>query len=47
MKQAGDRTTSGFMKAGVYARRQFCVNLQVHRSPENLRTPCLHKAADT
>ena len=27
---------SGFTQAGVYARRQFCVNLQVHRPPEPL-----------
>jgi hypothetical protein len=28
--------TSGFTQAGVYARRNICANLQVHRPPEPL-----------
>jgi len=28
--------TSGFTQAGVYARRQFCGNLEVYRPPEPL-----------
>jgi len=39
--------TSGFTQAGVYARRQFCANLQVHRPPEHLCTPRLREAAGT
>ena len=35
------------MKAGVYARRQFCANLQVHHPPKPLCNPRLHKAATT
>jgi len=29
-------TTSGFTQAGVYARRQFCADLEVYRPPEPL-----------
>jgi len=31
-----ERLTSGFTQAGVYARRQFCANLEVYRPPEPL-----------
>jgi len=41
------RTTSGFTQAGVYARRQFCGNLEVYRPPEPLWNPRLRKAATT
>jgi hypothetical protein len=41
------QVTSGFMKAGVYARRNICANFQVHRPPEHLCPPRLHKAATT
>ena len=30
------RTMSGFTQAGVYARRQFCADLEVYRPPEPL-----------
>jgi len=40
-------TTSGFARAGVYARRQFCGNLEVHRPPEPLWNPRLREAATT
>jgi len=39
--------TSGFTQAGVYARRQFCGNLEVYRPPEPLWTPRLREAATT
>jgi hypothetical protein len=39
--------TSGFTQAGVYARRQFCANLQVHRPPEYLCNPRLREASGT
>jgi len=39
------RTTSGFTQAGVYARRQFCVDLEVYRPPEPLWNPRLREAA--
>ena len=41
------RTTSGFTQAGVYARRQFCGNLEVYRPPEPLWNPRLREAATT
>ena len=44
MKQ---RLTSGFTQAGVYARRQFCGNLEVYRPPEPLWNPRLREAATT
>jgi len=37
--------TSGFTQAGVYARRQFCANLQVHHPLEHLCNPRLREAA--
>jgi len=37
--------TSGFTQAGVYARRQFCADLEVYRPPELLWTPRLREAA--
>ena len=37
--------TSGFTQAGVYSRRQFCRNLEVHRPPEPLWNPRLREAA--
>ena len=37
--------TSGFTQAGVYARRQFCADLEVYRPPEPLCTPRLREAA--
>jgi len=37
--------TSGFTQAGVYARRQFCGNLEVSRPHEPLRNPRLREAA--
>jgi len=43
----GDRLTSGFTQAGVYARRQFCGNLEVYRPPEPLWNPRLREAATT
>jgi hypothetical protein len=46
MKNA-ERLTSGFTQAGVYSRRQFCVNLQVHRPQEHLCSPRLREAATT
>jgi len=39
-------TTSGFTQAGVYARRQFCGNLEVYHPPEHL-CPRLREAATT
>ena len=39
--------TSGFTQAGVYARRQFCANLEVCRPPEPLWNPRLREAATT
>jgi hypothetical protein len=39
--------TSGFTQAGVYSRRQFCANLEVHRPQEHLCTPRLREAATT
>jgi len=40
--------TSGFTQAGVYARRQFCVDLEVCRPPEPLwNPPRLREAATT
>jgi len=41
------RLTSGFTQAGVYARRQFCGNLEVYRPPEPLWNPRLREAATT
>ena len=38
---------SGFTQAGVYARRQFCAYLEVHRPPEPLCNPRLREAATT
>jgi len=43
----GRRLTSGFTQAGVYARRNICANLQVHRPPEPLWNPRLREAATT
>jgi len=40
-------TTSGFTQAGVYSRRQFCVDLEVYRPPEPLWNPRLREAATT
>jgi len=40
-------TTSGFTQAGVYARRQFCADLEVYRPPELLWNPRLREAATT
>ena len=40
-------TTSGFTQAGVYARRQFCGDLEVCRPPEPLWNPRLREAATT
>jgi len=40
-------TTSGFTQAGVYARRQFCENLEVYRPPKPLWNPRLREAAPT
>jgi len=39
--------TSGFTQAGVYSRRQFCVDLEVYRPPEPLWNPRLREAATT
>ena len=39
--------TSGFTQAGVYARRQFCADLEVYRPPEPLCNPRLRQAATT
>ena len=39
--------TSGFTRAGVYSRRQFCGNLEVYRPPEPLCNPRLREAATT
>ena len=38
-------STSGFTQAGVYARRQFCGNLEVYRPHEPLWNPRLREAA--
>ena len=40
-------TTSGFTQAGLYARRQFCADLEVYRPPEPLWNPRLREAATT
>jgi len=40
-------TTSGFTQAGVYARRQFCGDLEVYRPPKPLCNPRLREAATT
>ena len=42
-----ERLTSGFTQAGVYARRQFCADLEVCRPPEPLWNPRLREAATT
>ena len=42
-----ERLTSGFTQAGVYARRQFCTDIQVCRPQELLCTPRLREAATT
>ena len=39
--------TSGFTQAGVYARRQFCADIQVCSPPEPLWNPRLREAATT
>ena len=39
--------TSGFTQAGVYARRQFCADLEVYHPPEPLCNPRLREAATT
>ena len=41
------QVTSGFTQAGVYARRQFCGNLEVYRPQEHLWSPRLRQAATT
>jgi len=41
------RATSGFTQAGVYARRQFCADLEVCRPQELLWNPRLREAATT
>ena len=46
-KQKRQPLTSGFTQAGVYARRQFCWNLEVYRPPEPLWNPRLREAATT
>ena len=38
--------TSGFMQAGVYARRNICADLQMYRPPEPLWNPRLREAAE-
>ena len=43
-KENDQRATSGFTQAGVYARRQFCGNLEVCRPPEPLWNPRLREA---
>jgi len=37
--------TCSFTQAGVYARRQFCADLEVYRPPEPLWNPRPRKAA--
>jgi len=37
--------TSGFTQAGVYARRQFCADLEVYHPPKPLWNPRLREAA--
>ena len=39
--------TSGFTQAGVYARRQFCADIQVCSPQELLWNPRLREAATT
>jgi len=39
--------TSGFARAGVYARRHFCADFQVCSPPEHLWSPRPRKAATT
>jgi len=46
-RKMGDRLTSGFTQAGVYARRQFCGSLEVCRPLEPLWNPRLREAATT
>jgi len=41
------RLTSGFTQAGVYARRQFCADIQVYSPQELLCNPRLREAATT
>jgi len=41
------RATSGFTQAGVYARRQFCADIQVCSPLEHLWNPRLREAATT
>ena len=41
------QTTSGFARAGVYARRHFCTDFQACRPPEPLRNSRLREAATT
>jgi len=45
--EMNERLTSGFTQAGVYARRQFCADLEVCRPPEPLWNPRLREAATT
>jgi len=40
-----ERTTSGFARAGVYARSNFCADFQVCSPPEHLWDPRPRKAA--
>jgi len=47
IKENAERLTSGFTQAGVYARRQFCGNLEVYRPPEPLCNPRLREAVTT
>jgi len=39
------QVTSGFTQAGVYARRQFCADLEVYHPPEPLWNLPLRQAA--
>ena len=39
--------TCSFTQAGVYARRQFCADLEVYHPPEPLWNPRLREAAAT
>ena len=46
-KENALQLTSGFARAGVYARRQFCGDLEVCRPPEPLWNPRLREVAAT
>jgi len=47
LKRNAERLTSGFTQAGVYARRQFCADIQVCSPQEVLWNPRLREAATT